>query len=415
MADKVYKFDKSFELFRRAIDVIPGGIYGTKSPNFAIPGSFPYFIEYGKGSHIYDVDGNEYIDYLCGFGTNLLGYGYEKVNKKIAERAAKGEIFNTATPEFVELAELLVKRIDSMDWALFGKNGTDVTTFAVTLSRIKTDKKKIVMVKGAYHGTAPWAAPDEWTVLDDKKDIVFFKYNDLDALKGIFEKYKGQIAAIILTPYHHPAFGDQIMPVPEFYPTVESLCKSEGALFIMDDIRCNFRLHPNGSHKYFNAHPDLVCMGKSIANGHPTSVVMGRKELYKDATNVYATGTFWFQAGALAAAIETLKEFERLKTVDVMMKTGKKFAKGMLDCAKEAGLEVTLSGAPTLPFMTFKGDRDLYYNQIFCAETTKRGVYLHPHHNWFICAAHTDADLDRTFEIAKIGFKAVKEAMAAKK
>lgn len=411
MADKIYKFDKSFEMFRKAVNVIPGGIYGSKSPNFAVPGSFPYFITHGKGCYIYDVDGNEYIDFLCGFGTNLLGYGYEPVNKKVAERMAKGEIFNTASPEFVELAEMLVKRIDSMDWALYGKNGTDVTTFAVTLARIETDKKKVVMAKGAYHGTAPWAAPSEWTILDEKKNNLYFNYNDIEGLKKLFEKHRGEIAAIILTPYHHPAFGDSIMPSKDFYPAVEALCKDEGALFIMDDIRCNFRLHPNGSHKYFGAHPDLICMGKSLGNGHPVSVVMGTKDHYKAATDVYATGTFWFQAGALVAAMESLKEFERLKTVDKMMKTGKMLQDGLASCAKDEGLDVVISGAPTIPFMSFKGDKDLYYNQIFCSETTKRGVYLHPHHNWFLSAAHTEKDIDKALGVARIAFKAVRQAM----
>jgi glutamate-1-semialdehyde 2,1-aminomutase len=152
-------------------------------------------------------------------------------------------------------------------------------------------------------------------------------------------------------------------------------------------------------------------MGKSLGNGHPVSVVMGRKDHYKAATDVYATGTFWFQAGALVAAIESLKEFERLNTVDKMMKTGKALQEGLVSLAKDEGLDVVVSGAPTLPFMSFKGDKDLYYNQIFCSETTKRGVYMHPHHNWFVSAAHTDKEIDKTMTVARIAFKAVRQAM----
>lgn len=411
MKDKIYTFQKSHELFKRAVDVVPGGIYGSKAPGFTVPGSYPYFFTHGKGAHIFDVDGNEYIDFLCGFGTNILGYGYSPVNKKVAERMNQGEVFNSATEEFVELSELLVDTVTGMDWALIGKNGTDMTTFGVTLARIHTNKKKVLMAKGAYHGTAPWAAPSDHFILDDKKDIVKFEYNNLEQIKSLFAQYKGEIAGIILTPYHHPAFGDSYMPVPEFYPTIEKLLKEEGALMIMDDIRCNFRLDINGSHNYFGTQPDIITMGKSLGNGHPVSVVLGKKELYKSATGVYATGTFWFQAGALVAAIETVKEYKRLNSINHMMELGNLFRDGLAESAKEQGLKVNLTGAPTIPFMSFTGDPDLYYNQVFCAEATKRGVYLHPHHNWFIAYAHSKSDIERALEVCRVAFDLTRQQM----
>lgn len=413
MAD-TYSFDKSYEYFQRAVKVVPGGVYGSKAPAFVVPGSYPYFITHGEGAHIFDVDKNEYIDFLCGFGTNILGYGYKRINDVVAKRVVGGEVFNVPSPEFVELAELLVDQVDDMDWALIGKNGTDMTTFAVTMARMRSNKKKIIMAKGAYHGTAPWAAPSDHAAIDDKKDVLKFTYNDLDELKGLFQKYKGQIAAIMLSPYHHPAFGDSVMPTDDFYPTVEKLCKEEDALFIMDDIRCNFRINLHGSHLNFdNCHPDVITMGKSLGNGHPVSAVLGRGDLYTAASKVYATGTFWFGAGALAAAIETVKTYNELDTITHMNKMGQMLKDGLYSLAKDAGMEINVTGALTIPFMSFKDDPDFYLNQVFCAEATKRGVYLHPHHNWFIAYAHTEADINKALDVCKIAFEKAKEAKDA--
>ena len=405
-----YTYKNSKALFKRALNVIPGGIYGSKSPGFVVPGAFPYYFEKGKGAYLWDVDGNKFIDYLCGFGSMLFGYGYDPVDEVAMVQYPKGNLLNQPGPIMVELAEKLAGRIDNMDWSVFAKNGTDVTTLAVSLARVHTDKKVVIHAKGAYHGAANWCSTNEYQVLEDKKDVVSFPYNDLDALKALYQKYKGQIACIILTPYHHPTYKNQVMPHPELYSTVAKLNKEEGALFISDDIRVNFRLSKHGSHHYFGAKPDLVTMGKCITNGYPLSVLMGNESLMKTAGSFFITGTYWTSMVPMVAAMKCLDEMERLPVIEHVSEMGTLLANGLTESAKEFGFTVDVTGPPGVPFMTFRDDPDLFSNQIFCAAMARRGIYLHPHHNWFVSYAHQQGDIDQTLEISRIAFKELVQA-----
>ena len=149
---------RSKELFERAAKVIPGGIYGSKSPGFLVPGAYPYYIERAKGCRMWDADGNEYIDYLCGFGSQIAGYGNERVDGPALRRAADGDLLDQPAPVMVELAERLVRQVDGTAWAVFVKNGTDATTLALTMARVRTGKQVAVVAHGAYHGAATAAA-----------------------------------------------------------------------------------------------------------------------------------------------------------------------------------------------------------------------------------------------------------------
>ncbi|MBI9101753.1 MAG: aminotransferase class III-fold pyridoxal phosphate-dependent enzyme [Spirochaetales bacterium] len=399
-----YKFDTSIELFKRAADVIPGGIYGSKAPGFVIPGSYPYYFKRGKGCRLWDVDDNEYIDFLCGYGSQILGYGYDSVDEVAARQMRAGDLLNGPQPLMVELAEKLTDQVEGMDWSVFAKNGTDTTTLAVSIARVHTGKKKVIMAKGAYHGAANWCSTNDFPELTDKQDVLSFTYNDLEELRNLYKAYKGEIAAIILTPYHHPAFEKQVMPNPGFYEVVRKLSDVEGSLFILDDIRCNFRLSLKGSHVFFKTQPDLITMGKSIANGQPISVLMGCKEFMKTAGSFFITGTFWMSGVPFAASLETLKIMEEVDIIGHMNRMGGILKEGLISLGKEYGFSIEITGAPAIPFMTFEGDPDLFRNQVFCSEMTKMGIYLHPHHNWFISFAHKENDINKTLETAREAF-----------
>lgn len=394
------RFQKSVEWFRRAEAVIPGGIYGSKSPGFVVPGSFPYYFDRGDGCRLYDVDGNEFIDYMCGYGSMIMGYGYEPVLKAGYDRLKDGDLLTSPSPVMVELAEKVVARIDDMEWAVFAKNGTDATTLAVSLARVETDKPIILMAKGAYHGAANWCSSNEFPILHDRDEVVEFVYNDTDGLEKLFREYAGRIAAIIVTPYHHPAFGASHMPSEEWYPTIHRLCEAEGSLLIMDDIRANFRVHNSGSHVAFGAKPDLICMGKSIANGSPLGVLLGSEALKKAAASFFITGTFWTSGAPMAMASACLDEMDTHGVLDYVTEMGTKLGDGLRAAASENGFSVTISGVPAIPFMTFDDDPDLFLNQTFCARMSRRGIYLHPHHNWFVSYAHKEKDIQQTVETA---------------
>ncbi|MHB0855374.1 MAG: aminotransferase class III-fold pyridoxal phosphate-dependent enzyme [Rectinema subterraneum] len=405
------RFETSIAYFERAAKVIPGGIYGSKSPGFLVPGHFPYYLSHAKGSRIVDVDGNEFIDYLCGYGSQIVGYGNPAVDEPALAQARKGDLLNQPHPVMVELAERLVGLVDGMDWAVFVKNGTDATTLATSIARADTGKQIIIAAEGAYHGAANWCSTNVFPVFTqaEQRDVRYFPYNDVAALEALFRQHREKIACVILTPYHHPTYKPQQLPTPEFIATVERLCHSEGAYFIMDDIRANFRLSMKGSHSFFGAHPEMITMGKALANGYPLSVLLGTEGLKKTASSFFITGTYWMSAVPMIAAMATLDEMERLGGTERLAQLGRMLKEGLESLGREAGFSARISGPLAIPYLTFDEDPDLFLNQRFCAAMADRGVFMHPHHNWFISLAHTEEDIAQTLEAARGAFAELRD------
>jgi len=401
------RFTRSLEYFERAARVIPGGIYGSKSPGFLVPGHFPYYLEGGSGCRIRDIDGNEFIDYLCGYGSQIVGYGNPEVDRPALAQTARGDLLNQPHPVMVELAERLVATVKGMDWAVFSKNGTDMTTLAVSLARAETGKQIVIAAEGAYHGAANWCSSNVFPVFakEEQRNVELFPYNDIEGLEALFARFRGRIACVILTPYHHPAFKPQQLPDPGFFPAVERLCAAEGAYFIMDDIRANFRLDPAGSHIRFGAHPHMVTMGKAMANGYPLSVLLGEKDLARTASGFFITGTYWMSAAPMMAAMATLDEMVRLGGIPRLEKLGLRLKEGLEGLGRKAGFAARVSGPLAIPYLTFDEDPDLYLNQEFCAAMADRGVFMHPHHNWFLSLAHSERDIESTLDAADEAFR----------
>jgi glutamate-1-semialdehyde 2,1-aminomutase len=406
----LYTFEKSKDMFLRATKVIPSGISGNKNPAFAVPGSFPYFAERGEGCRYWDVDGNEYIDYLCGYGPIVLGYGYKKIDEAADEQRTLGSAFNHPTPRSVELAEKMVSLIEAADWAAFGRNGSDVTSYAIHVAREHTQKRKIIMAKGAYHGSHAWCTPGHGGLIEeDQSQILTFKWNDVTQLEELARTHEGDVAGLILTPYHHPAFGDQEMPAPGFWQEVRRICDRYGIVLICDDIRCGFRLSMKGSAHYFGFKPDITTFCKAIANGYSVSAIVGLEHLKNAASKVFFTGTYYTAAAELAAALATLEELERVHAVEHMEKMGTMLQEGLKARAEKHGLQVRLSGPPAIPYMTFANERNYRRMQLFSGECAKRGILFHPHHNWFMCYGHKEADVAKSLDVADEVFGMVRE------
>jgi glutamate-1-semialdehyde 2,1-aminomutase len=262
---------------------------------------------------------------------------------------------------------------------------------------------------GAYHGAANWSGSNPFPALaPERADMRSFPWNDLPALERIFEAERGRIACVMLTPYHHPTYRAQELPAPGFYDAVHRLCRQEGALLVMDDIRANFRLHARGSHVHFGVKPDLWCMGKALANGWPISVLMGTEEMRRTASSFFITGTYWMSAAPMAAAMATLDETERMGGPARLAVLGTMLKDGLEAAGRAAGYTPRVSGPPAIPFLTFDEDPDLYLNQRFGAAMARRGVFLHPHHNWFISLAHAEADIAATVDRAGDSFAAMR-------
>lgn len=407
---ELYKFDKSLEWFERACRVIPGGIIGHKHPAFTIPGSYPYFAERGEGCRFWDPDGNEYIDWMCGYGPMILGYKNPVVDAAAAETAKNGDGLTQPGTISIEFAETLTKTIKGADWCVYGKNGADVTTWCTRVAREHTGRKKILIVSGAYHGAQAWSTPSHGGIIDeDRAHVHFFEWNNLDSFTQLVDKYKGQIACVIMTPYHHRIYADQLLPGPGWWENIQKICRREGIVIISDDVRAAFRLDLAGSHVYFNYDPDMVCFSKAIANTYPISAAVGKNEFKKIAQEVLFTGTFFSSMEPMAAAIATIKELKRLNAVEYMMRIGKLLWDGLIERGKSHGFEIVMSGPYTIPFMRFAVEANFLRKQLFSAESAKRGVVFHPHHNWFVSCAHTEDDVRKSLEVADEAFKIVKK------
>ena len=410
---KIYQYDKSAALFRRAAKVIPCGIYGHFSPTPCVPVSaYPFFSERTEGAKFWDVDGNEFVDYMCAYGPMVLGYHHPVVDEAYQAQMKRADSNSVASPKMVELAEFMVDMIPVADWAFFAKNGADVTNYAAMIARAVTGRNKIIAIAGGYHGTTPWmqAAGHHGTIDDDLTHIRRIPWNDFAALERVVAEHPNDVAGFIASPYHHPIFVDNEMPAEGYWQKVQQFLKKNGIVFIIDDVRCGFRLHMGGSNELFGFKPDLICFCKAIANGYPISALVGTESLKNAAAKVFHTGSFWYSAGPMAAALACLQELKRIDGPKILADQGKKLLAGMVEISKAHGYHLQVSGAPSMPYLRITDDASLMLHQQWCAECTRRGAYLTSHHNWFVSTAHTDEAIQRTLEIADDAFKAVKQA-----
>lgn len=395
------RYQKSQELFNRAVEVIPQGIYGFKNPAITLPGESPYYATRASGSRFWDVDGNEFIDYLCGYGPVVLGHAHDEVEEAVREANSRGVCWNQPGEEMVDLAERMVELISIADWAVFSKNGIDVTTWAVRVARQHTGRRKVVIARAAYHGVLPWCTHYRAGVTpEDRANTLEMTWNQPETLTQLVEQHHDDIAAVMLTPYHHPFAGLPEMPNPGFWSEIRRICDREGILLILDDVRPGFRLSVHGSHELFGIDPDMVCYSKALGNGHPIASAVGTRELKAAAEAIFTAGTYWYSASPMAAALTVLRILEETDAIDHMARLGRRWQDEMTRLAEKAGSPVTFAGPPGLSYMAFDDDPDFYLMQRFSAEMMTRGIFLHPYHHMFITAAHTDSDVDRTLEAA---------------
>ena len=395
------KRTQSDHLFERARKVVPGGIYGHVSPAAGLPRHFPHFCEKADGCRFEDVDGNEWIDFMCGFGAILHGYNNPEIEEAVLLQKEKGSVFNQPSPLLVNLAEALVERIDFAEWAVFAKNGSDLTTWAIRVAREHTGRPLIIKAKGAYHGVDSWCDPGHGgRIPDDRASILEFLWNDLDALSHLMDKHHDQVAAIILTPYHHAAFATSEMPADGFWKEVEAMCVRHGSLLVLDDVRCGGRLHTGGSHRHFGFTPDLAVYSKALGNGYAISACVGKESYRKSSMEVFLTGSCWNDALSMAAAMKSLELSEREKVVDNLLSKGKALCDGLEKAAFANGQSLRMTGPPAMPYPWFEGDDDLFNIQAFCQLCADEGIYFHPHHNWFVGNAHDSSSIDEAVSIA---------------
>lgn len=407
---KLYEFTKSYQLFEEAQRYLPNGIYGPRTPAFLTFGSYPAFIKRGEGCRIWDVDGNEFIDYMCSFGTNLLGLKHPKVDAAAKKQWDNADCFTLPSDLWLPLAKKMVETIDGIDWCVFGKNGSDVTSYAITLARVFTGKMDILLAKGAYHGSHFWCqphgqgVPEEW-----KTHVHYFEYNDPDDFRRVLAEHQGSVAGVILTPHRHDAMRDQELPTQAFVEAINTMAVQDGFMIIVDDVRCGFRLDLAGSSRHYGFKADIQCFGKAMANGYAIAVAAARKELMDAAKGIFFTGTHFFSGVPFAAALACIDEINASGAIEHIQKMGTLLMKGLADAAGAEGVKVSVTGPPAMPYMTFAGDPSFEINRFFCGQAARRGIFFHPHHNWFVCAAMQEPDIRQTLDVASVCFKLTKE------
>lgn len=386
--------DHELGLRSRADRVIPGGMYGHMNV-VAFSGAHPQFMESGDGARVFDTDGREYLDLMCSWGPVILGHNHAGVNTAIVAQLGRGDCLDGTSPLAVEYAELLVDTIPAADWALFCKNGTDAVTTCVTTARAATGKRKVLVARGAYHGAVPWCAlRGEGVVASDQEHLIHYEYNDLASATAAVEAAGTDLAAILVCPMRHDIKRDQELVDVDFARGLRALADRTGAVLILDDVRCTHRLDLGGSWEPIGVRPDLAAYSKPLANGQPLGAVTGSDALRDAVRSVYVTGSFWTGAVPLAAALATLTELRKGDALPLMARSGQRLRDGLDRQAAAHGFTIRQTGPVQMPMLSFADDPDFAVARAWAEAAAGRGVYLHPWHNWFLSAAHTDEVID---------------------
>ena len=397
---KIQRLDKSKSYLERAKRTIPGCSQTfSKGPTQFVQGVSPSFLAYGKGSHVWDVDGNEYIDTILGLGPITLGYDYPRISEAVADQARKGASFSL--PHFleVELAELIVDIIPCAEMVRFGKNGSDATSAAVRIARAYTGRDLVACC--GYHGWQDWYIASTTRNLGVPKAVreltKTFEYNNLQSLERIFQEYPNQVACVIMEPI------GVVEPEDNFLQKVKELTHKNGALLVFDEVVTGFRVSLQGAQGYYKVIPDLAAFGKGCANGYPISFVAGKREIMQLGDKVFISFTFGGEVVSVRAAIETIKEFKEKKVIEHMWNVGRKSRDGFNRLIKKHHLDRHVQAKGLSPHFVYQfvegsGYDYLKLKSILLQEMVERGILTIGSNNF--CYSHSEEDIENILKAA---------------
>ena len=415
------QYTESERLFEASKKCILGGVNSPVRAYQAVHRT-PVFVERASGSHIYDVDGNAYIDYVCSWGPCILGHAYLRVIKAVQAACENGLTYGAPTGKELKLAELIRSCIPSMEVSRLVSSGTEATMSAIRVARGYTGKDYIVKFKGCYHGHSDGllvkagsaallqAVPDSAGVPKGYTETTLIaEYNKPESVKALFEKYGDNIAAVIVEPV--AANMGVVCPEEGFLPFLREITKKYQSLLIFDEVITGFRLAKGGAQEYYGVTPDLTTLGKIIGGGMPVGAYGGRKEIMSCVAplgEVYQAGTLSGNPIAMTAGIETLKI---LRDSDTIYETIEKKAEKLAAVMRETfGGTVCVNQVGSLMSLFFTGEKVVDYDTVQTSDTNrysayfkamlKEGIYLAPSQfeAMFVSAAHTDKDIEKTCE-----------------
>ena len=405
-------FKKSQELYKEAVELIPGGV-NSPVRAFQAVGDFPVFVKEGHGSHVIDVDNNDYVDYICSWGPLILGHRPEVVTKALMKGLETGTTFGIPTEIESDMAKFIIAHVPSIE-----------------MVRAYTKRNKIMKFEGCYHGHADHllikagsgaltlGVPSTPGVPEGiAGDTINAKYNDLTSVEAIFAEMGNEIAAIIV----EPIAGNMGLVLPEkgFLEGLREITSRYGALLIFDEVISGFRASIGGAQGYYGITPDLTCLGKIIGGGLPVGAYGGKKEIMNmvaPAGPVYQAGTLSGNPLAMAAGLAALNELTDESIYQNLAAKGAALAEGLRQAAAEAGVKVTVNNFGSLLTVFFTEGKVTSYPEAAASNTAQfkafyqsmlnQGFYLPPSQFecWFISNAHTDEDIKKTIEAAKVAF-----------
>jgi glutamate-1-semialdehyde 2,1-aminomutase len=392
-------FEASMEFLARAEQVIPLGSQTFSKSRTQYPyGVSPYFMKRAQGSRCWDIDGNEYLDFVSSLASVTLGYNDPDVTHAVREQLESGVIFSLPHPIETEVAELICEMVPCAERVRFGKNGSDATSGAVRLARAWTSRDRIAVC--GYHGWQDWyigSTARNRGVPKATQDLTHsFAYNDLDALRAVLLAHPGEFAAVILEPMN---VAD---PLPGYLEGVKTMAHEHGALLIFDETITGFRFACGGAQELFGVTPDLATFGKGLANGYPVSAVAGRADVMKLMEEIFFSFTFGGEALSLAAAKATLTKLKTEPVVPTLIACGQAIIDGARRIVADAKLEdvFALSGHPTWSFLNIRdarGSTAFEIKTLWMQELLQRGILSVGTHN--VNYAHSAADVDELLNV----------------
>jgi len=399
-------FKSSAALREKAHALIPGGAHTYAKGDDQFPEISPGFIARGKGCHVWDADGNEFIEYGMGLRAVTLGHAYPSVVEAAYKQMLLGNNYTRPATIEAECAEELLSLLPNADMVKFSKDGSDATTAAVRLARAYTGRDLV-----ARCADQPFFAVDDWFIGDTPmsagipqgiRDLtVQFRYNNIESLQSLFAQHPGKIACVILEA------ATAVEPQPDFFHELQKLCRQHGAVFILDEMITGFRWDLGGAQKYYNIEPDLSTFGKALANGFSLSALVGKKEIMKlggiqhDKERVFLLSTtHGAENHSLAAAIETIRIYKREKVIEHLYRQGERLREGLTRVAQEVGVQnyfQVVGKAPNLVYSTRDQQKQpsQYFRALFLQEMIQQG-FLTP--SLVVSFSHSDADIARTIE-----------------
>lgn len=405
------RYRRSEELLNEALRVIPLASQTFSKSKAVLPfGVSPYFVDHAKGSHMWDVDGNEYIDFVNGLACVTLGYCDPDVDAAVRDQIGRGVTFSLPHQLEMDVAQLMVEMIPCAEKVRFAKNGTDATSGAVRVARAYTGRERVAVC--GYHGWQDWyigSTSRDLGVPRGVKELVQpFKYNDPQSLQLVLQEHSGEFAAVILEPMNaeYPRDG--------FLEAVRDTAHDHGAVLIFDETITGFRYSLGGAQSELGVIPDMATFGKGMANGYPLSAVVGRTEFMRFMEEVFFSGTFGGETLSLAAAKAVLTKLRAEPVLETLKTRGRTILLNVsqLIAEFELGSMLAVTGHPSWSFLQFRdvpGVSRVHAKTFFLQEVFRRGIYALGTHN--LSYAHSEADISALLECYREVFGMLRESI----